>query len=394
MRSASLPLTSTSRMLMFLAVVLVALLAGQPAQAQEPPFARAIEDACREGARNADPFVDVDPDAVHGEAIACIQVYGIAQGRIVGEQQLYAPAETVTREQMASFVQRTLAVMPDEVFALPEPSDAALFDDADDISSTHIRSVNALVETGIVQGYGDDTFRPQEPVDRAQMATFIVGAIEAVTGDELERAAVFDDISGVHQANIEKLASIGVTAGQADGVYAPAGPITRAQMGSFLARSLDYLAAQDLFEPIAFDPGSPQFAGLGLVDVDLGDQGTADRVTFTFDGDDGEAGWRVRYVDEAVQQGSGNVLDIEGAAILELNLTGMALPPDLPPDIEDDVVVSETFPFDGEGIVEVEVGSVFEGQQQIFIGTTGRQPFTVERLPNPQRVYIDVEHAP
>ncbi len=377
-----------------LAVALMALVAVQPAHAQEPPFARDIEEACREGARNADPFGDVDPAGVHGEAIACMAVYEIATGRSVDGDRVYAPDETVTREQMASFIQRTLAVLPDEVFALPEPSDEALFGDSEEIGSAHIRSVNALVETGVVQGYDDDTFRPQEPVDRAQMATFIVSAIEEVTGTELERAAVFDDVAGVHEANIEKLGSIGVTAGKGEGVYAPDEPISRAQMGSFLARGLAFLAGEDLLEPIAFDPGSPRFAGLGLVDVALGDQGTADRVTFTLDGAEGEAGWRVRYVDEAIQQGSGNVLDIEGEAILEVTLTGMAFPSDLPPDVEEDVADPETFPFDGEGIVEVDVGSVFEAQQQIFIGTTGRQPFTVERLPDPQRVYIDVEHAP
>lgn len=50
--------------------------------------------------------------------------------------------------------------------------------------------------------------------------------------------------------------------------------------------------------------------------------------------------------------------------------------------------------FGGDGIVEVEVGSVFAGRHQVFIGTTGRQPFSVDRLSDPPRVFIDVAHAP
>jgi hypothetical protein len=54
----------------------------------------------------------------------------------------------------------------------------------------------------------------------------------------------FPDTSGVHEPNIDKLASIGVVTGHTDGTYRPAQPVTRAAMASFIARSLDHLAEQ------------------------------------------------------------------------------------------------------------------------------------------------------
>lgn len=375
------------------AALVLALVTSNPAYAQDPPFDRGIDEACREGARTADPFADVASGATHAEAASCLWAYGIAQGRFVDGENVYDPRAAVTREQMASFIARTIAIVPDDVYALPERHEQALFEDSDDISAGHLASVNQLTDAGIVEGFGDGTFQPAAALDRAEMASFIVRAVEEVTDEALERAPVFDDISGTHRANIEKLASIGVTAGKADGVYAPDDPITREQMASFLARSLDHLVAEDVLEPLGFDPGDGG-ARLGLVDVDLGMHDGFDRITFTLEGDDRDAGWRVEYVEEAIQQGSGNVVEVEGEAILAVDLTGMALPPDLPEDVEDDLVSPQTIGFDGDGIVEVVVGSVFEGHQQVFIGTTGRQPFTVQRLDDPQRVYIDVTHAP
>jgi hypothetical protein len=375
--------------------LLLALVPAQRAEAQTPPYDRGIDAACLEGARAADPFVDIGPAATHGEAVACLWVYGIAQGRFVTGDNVYDPAATVTRQQMASFVARTLAAVPDSVYTLPEGDDDVAYDDAAQISDAHVFAVSQLTQAGIVEGFADGTFRPAQTLNRAQMASFIARALEVVTADTLDRADVFPDATGTHQASIEKLAAIGVTAGTVDGRFAPAEPITRAQMGSFLARSLDFLAAEGLLQPVDYDPGTAP-PTLGLTGVDVAVQDDFDRVTFTLEGDERFAGWRVQYVDEARAVGTGDLIDVEGDAIIRVILTGMALPPDLPDDIEDrvmDVLDEATFVLGGDAIVEVVLDGPFEGQQQVFIGTTGQLPFTVERLDDPQRVYVDVFHG-
>ncbi|GGI06564.1 S-layer homology domain-containing protein [Egicoccus halophilus] len=85
------------------------------------------------------------------------------------------------------------------------------------------------------------------------MASYLVRAIEAVIDEELPASdGAFPDQQGHHEVNIDKLAAIGVVEGRTDGTYDPSGVVTRAAMGSFLARSLDYLAERG-FHPVPFD---------------------------------------------------------------------------------------------------------------------------------------------
>ncbi len=344
-----------------------------------------ITQACPESARMAEPFGDVATDDTHGEAVACAWAYHITSGRAGGDEPDYDPQATVTREQMASFVTATIEQVTDDIHGLPEAHDGALYEDADDISGDHLFQVNRLTEAGILQGKPDGTFGPGNELDRAQMASFLVRAIEDVTGEELDRAALFDDVSGTHQENIENLAAIGVTSGTAEGVYAPSEPITRAQMATFLARSLGYLVDEGVLQPMAYEPGDTG-ARLGLTDVALGAHDDVDRARFTLEGDDAQVGWRAQYVDEAASPGSGKPIDLEGDAVLAVTLKGMALPPELDEELWDDGRAT----LDGDGIVEVVDGGAFEGRQTLFIGTTGLHSFEIERLDDPQRVVVDV----
>lgn len=112
-------------------------------------------------------------------------------------------------------------------------------------------------------------------------------------------------------------------------------------------------------------------------------------MTFTLEAGQGQAGWKVRYIDEAIAAGSGGTIEVDGDAIIEVTLTGIALPTELDEGLWDDGEID----VQGEGIVEIIDQSVFEGQQQIFIGTTGLNDFSVERLDDPRRSYLDVDHA-
>lgn len=393
---ADLPLPARPALLgLAIAALVAALLPASPVQAQDPPFNRGIGDACLAETRSVDPFADVATDAIHAEAIACVWVYGIARGRFVDGDNVYDPRSTVTRQQMASFIAGLLATLPDDVYSLPEGGEGSRFDDGADISAAHRVNVERLAEANIVSGHPDGTYRPTATLNRGQMASFVAQAIEEVTGDTLPRAAVFDDVSGAHQVNIEKIAAIGITAGAGGpaGTYAPRDPITRQQMASFLARTLAHLVDAGLVQPLSYHPGTAP-ATLGLVDLDVAAHDGFDRVAFTLAGDDRLAGWRVQYVDEARAHGSGDLVEVAGDAVLQVILTGMALPPGLPQDIQDDLWDTDRVAFSGNGIVEVVDQGVFEGQQLLFVGTSGRHAFTVERLSDPQRVYIDVSHGP
>jgi hypothetical protein len=150
-------------------------------------------------------------------------------------------------------------------------------------------------------------------------------------------------------------------------------------------------------EPLAGDPTTERreeagSAGtLAVTDVRIGQHDGFDRVVFDLDGD-GEPGWFVEYVDEAVEQGRGQSIEVEGDGTLQVAIRNVTLPPELPDDIEvwDDERVAAP---DGGTVLEVVDDSIFEGQHVVFVGTTGENGFLIERFEDPQRVVLDIFHG-
>src|SRR3546814_3568242 len=141
---------------------------------------------------------------------------------------------------MASFVVRALDVAGARI---PRTAPDAF---ADDYGSVHESAINRLAAVGVIAGTGPSSFSPGRSVTRAQMATFVVRAAELYSGSVLPAASgVFSDIGSHTLApSIAKAAQVGIAAGTGTGRYLPNEPVTRAQMASFLARLLDLLVAE------------------------------------------------------------------------------------------------------------------------------------------------------
>ncbi|SDE38567.1 AMIN-like domain-containing (lipo)protein [Rhodococcus tukisamuensis] len=113
-----------------------------------------------------------------------------------------------------------------------------------------------------------------------------------------------------------------------------------------------------------------------------------DRVVYELGGT-GAPGWAVQYVDHAVQDGSGDVLDVPGSSLLEVRITGTGYPFD-----------TGVAPYGGPnplpggeatGLTQARISTVFEGTTQSFVGLDGeRHPFTVSRLDDPTRLVVDI----
>lgn len=178
-------------------------------------------------------FVDVPVTQTHRLGIECTAFWGISGGYPDGT---YRPGLEVTRAQMASFIQRLILKTNG---SLPEATSAFV----DVGGSVHAQAIGQLAAAGIVGGYGNGLYGPGDPVTRAQMATFIVRALEYRTGTTIERTVptFSDHLDSVHRDRIEQLAAIGVTGGDAQGDYDPRRRVDRGQMGSFMARSIAYL---------------------------------------------------------------------------------------------------------------------------------------------------------
>ena len=104
--------------------------------------------------------------------------------------------------------------------------------------------MDALAAAGVVQGVTASEFRPDLPVSREQMASLLVRAVRVADGDADALATSrrwFDDVDGTHRAATDALAGAGLAAGRSAGVFAAKDDVTRAQMASFVARTLALL---------------------------------------------------------------------------------------------------------------------------------------------------------
>lgn len=140
----------------------------------------------------------------------------------------------------------------------------------------------------------------------------------------------------------------------------------------------------------AKDVEEPTGGPLTVTAVRVARQDGYDRVVFELAGrQPGAPGWRVEYVDNPSRDGSGEPVEVEGAATLVVYVDGAGYPD----DTGQEEARSAQVPGDAEVVREVELGSVFEGVYEAFIGTSRKAPFRVFRLTDPARVVVDVRHG-
>ena len=141
----------------------------------------------------------------------------------------FGATDSVTRQQAAIMIGRALKLNE-------EPRNTKFSDvNAKITGSGYIASA---VDKGIITGFPDNTYRPEEPVTRAQMAIFLDRAFPLEDSNGANR---FIDVSPgmkAYQAILNVHAS-GIAFGYEDGSYRPTVPVTRGQFAAFLARALE-----------------------------------------------------------------------------------------------------------------------------------------------------------
>ena len=178
-----------------------------------------------------------DDDAgIHEPSINRLAAAGVLDGTECGER-LICPYEPLLRRVMAVWMTRVLDKAPSS-----GDDSGTRFADVDP-DAWWAGYVERIAELEVTKGCKTDPLRycPDQPVTRAQMASFLVRAFD------LEGAAPagFTDTEGnEHEDQIDALAAAGITTGcETDPLqYCPEEPVTRAQMAAFLVRALDYLS--------------------------------------------------------------------------------------------------------------------------------------------------------
>lgn len=101
--------------------------------------------------------------------------------------------------------------------------------------SSHTDAIYALAEAGIISGYGDGTYGPNNEVTRGQVAKIIAGALKLDTTTVEDPA--FSDVPKGHQyyGAIAALKQANYISGYGDGTYGVNDPLTRGQMAKIIA---------------------------------------------------------------------------------------------------------------------------------------------------------------
>ncbi|CCQ95737.1 putative Subtilisin-type proteinase [[Clostridium] ultunense Esp] len=100
-------------------------------------------------------------------------------------------------------------------------------------------SINTLAKEGLITGYSDLTFRPNQPITRAEFLTLLSRVIDLPPGSRSVRSP-FRDVSTGFWAYPVIISAYqkGLIGGYADGSFRPNAPLTRAEMSAMVARGL------------------------------------------------------------------------------------------------------------------------------------------------------------
>ena len=169
-----------------------------------------------------EPFGD-DDGSVHEHAVATLAASGITTGCASAR---FCPGDAVTRAQAAALLVRALQ--------LPSSAEDAFSDDG---GSVHEADINALAGAGLANGCAANDYCPGRGLSRGQMAALLARALELPSTSV---DAFPDDDGSVHEADVNRLAAAGITFGSSSsGRFAPGSKVTRAQLASFLVRALE-----------------------------------------------------------------------------------------------------------------------------------------------------------
>ena len=99
------------------------------------------------------------------------------------------------------------------------------------------KQIEALAAEGILRGYPDGTFRPNQLMTRAQLAKVL--ALSAGWPENPQASAKFVDIKDEEQKRyVGALVAQGITTGRTPERFDPNGPLTREQVATFFIRSM------------------------------------------------------------------------------------------------------------------------------------------------------------
>ena len=177
----------------------------------------------------SDIFIDVAPNAWYKDAVQYAYDNGLMTGVSANE---FAPDATTTRGMIVSMLARLEGV---------ESANDAGFADVE--GEWYATAVNWAASVGVVNGYEDNTFRPNDAITREQLAAILMN-YAAYKGEDVSARASLDAYSDAENVSTwaTDTMSWAVAEGYITGMTAdtlqPQGSATRAQVAAILERYL------------------------------------------------------------------------------------------------------------------------------------------------------------
>ena len=175
----------------------------------------------------SDLFIDIARDAWYKDAVQYAYDNGLMTGVSATE---FAPEATTTRAMIVSILARLENVTT---------AQATGFADVDD--EWYATAVNWAANVGVVNGYEDNTFRPNTAITREQLAAILMN-YAAYKGEDVSNRASLATYTDQPSTWAEEAMSWAVAEGLISGVTAdtlqPQGAATRAQVAAILQRFL------------------------------------------------------------------------------------------------------------------------------------------------------------
>jgi len=212
-------------------------------------------------------FTDVKKGKWYTDAVNTVFEEGIMQGKsseiVNGDEHIvFAPLANMTRAELVTILSRLYFADTDGLgkqLTFKDTKKKAWYADA----------VGWAVSKGLVNGYDDNTFRPNANVSRQELAVLLARFLKTslINLPELDNPSAFTDAKKIPKwarEGAEVMRLTGIVGGDENGNFNPTQSATRAEIAVMLTR---YLTALDKAE----DPMFAKFAEIGnLVTKEMG----------------------------------------------------------------------------------------------------------------------------
>lgn len=176
----------------------------------------------------------------------------------------FKPAGLVTRAQAVTFLVREL--YPEQ---LEKPAEGTTYSD---VPKTHAFTKEIVIasKNGLASGFPDGSFRPDTPLSRAETAAFLTRAYSLSEGKQTTNWS--DTENHWAAAPILVMSSNGLVGGYSDGTYRPNQTVTRAEYAVFMSRLIQFerqaaILAQDWDKLISYMTVSEQVGQMLMPDI-------------------------------------------------------------------------------------------------------------------------------